>query len=601
MEKTCLWIPKEGLKKKDSLDDLCKDRELSTEDSSSFSDSQLKKLIKGANSRGAIVVNIVQSLISKDSSPFHGHSHYKIPKNMVSVDEKYLRCCLEFIHTNTIKGARSNITVLNSRSTNMRILPESSDPGQFIFECPMADGIGSVLISANPVRWSLSSAIRNKSMLNILGSPLFHQFGASDHKNENLSMMNYADAKGIKCYEYMDSPSGLSISSSHKLEKETQIMKGEKFGCVSSIHEGLASTSTTNSNSLSFASPTPSHGMLQCTWREGIPQIVFSADDKKEIYVANLKKVGPADNKALDYVYLIHLDKGDQKGREISDSNSLLVGKMNVSTSFTLDSNNDKIMETEFVLFGDNESYEKELYSSSHTQKRNKGLSRKLSQVFKSPLSKHTTLSKSDELESCPWDQHANNSLLETNVPPSFEMAAIVVKEHIPCTKPNEVGGWGLKFLNKSKLKQTPSLCESCTRNTGDCSTSMNILIPAGIHGGPSHKSGGPSSLIDRWRSGGHCDCGGWDEGCPLTVYQTRSTKAEVPSEADTQGESKNVDLVTQGSRDFTPTLRMVSVRDNLYFIHFRPPLSALQSFSIAAAMIHTQSPILRSNSAQRF
>ncbi|XP_028800389.1 uncharacterized protein LOC114755692 [Neltuma alba] len=598
MEKTYLWVPKEGLNKKDSLDDLRKDRELSNEESSSFSDSQLKKLIKRANSSVAIAVNIVQSLISKDFFPFHGHSHYQIPKNMMSVDEKYLRCCQEFIHMSAFKGAGSDIAV-NSGSTNIQILPESLDPGQFIFECPMTDDIGSVVISTSPVRWSLSSVTRSKSVVNILSSPLFHQFGASD-KNENLSMMNYTDTKGLTCYDYMDSPSGLSISSSYKLKKETPIMKGQKFGSMSSVHERLASTSSTNSDGLSFASPAPSQGMLQCTWREGIPQFVFSADDKKEIYVANLMKVGPKDNKALDHVYLIHLDKGEQKGREISDSNSQLVGKVNVSTSFTLDSNNDKIMETEFVLFGDNGNYEKELYGSSHTQKRNKGLSRKLSNVFKSPLSKHTTLSKFDELQSCPWDPHANSgvSLLEANIPANFETAAIVVKDQIPCTQRNKAGGWGLKFLNKFEVRQTPLLREACTRSTGDCSTSMNILIPAGIHGGPRARNGGPSSLIDRWRSGGLCDCGGWDEGCPLTIYQTRSTKAEVPSQVDMQEESKNVDLVPQGSRDFTPALRMVSIRDNLYFIQFRPPLSALQSFSIAVAIIHTQSPILRSNSA---
>ncbi|KAL4611318.1 hypothetical protein ACB092_08G114900 [Castanea dentata] len=38
----------------------------------------------------------------------------------------------------------------------------------------------------------------------------------------------------------------------------------------------------------------------------------------------------------------------------------------------------------------------------------------------------------------------------------------------------------------------------------------------------------------------------------------------------------------------------METVRDGLYFIHFQPPLSALQSFSIAVAIIHIRSPTLR-------
>lgn len=49
-----------------------------------------------------------------------------------------------------------------------------------------------------------------------------------------------------------------------------------------------------------------------------------------------------------------------------------------------------------------------------------------------------------------------------------------------------------------------------------------------------------------------------------------------------------------QGSEHGGPTLRIVNVHDDLYFIHFQPTLSILQSFSIAVAMIHTKSPTLR-------
>ena len=59
------------------------------------------------------------------------------------------------------------------------------------------------------------------------------------------------------------------------------------------------------------------------------------------------------------------------------------------------------------------------------------------------------------------------------------------------------------------------------------------------------------------------------------------------------------IPLKFQGSSDFGPTLRMVNVHDGLYYIHFHPPLSALQSFSIAVAIIHAQSPTLQPNLAQ--
>ncbi|XP_061356794.1 uncharacterized protein LOC133301189 [Gastrolobium bilobum] len=620
MENTGLLIQKENHRKKDSLHRLCNDKELSDEDSSK---SQLKKLIKRSNSHRALVVNAIQSQISKVffKDLFFGRVHgldNRIPKHMVSVDEKYLRRCLEFVHNSALKAAQCSIPV-SLRATNMGTLSETLNTaeffggmpcgsGQFVFECPITAETGRVFISANGgEEWTLGSVMGSKSMINILNSDLLQHFGASD-RNDNLNRMNFSDAKGMICYDFMDSPSSLSISSSHKLEKETPLVQSHKYGPIS-VHKRLASTSSTASTCsdwLSSASSTPSQGMIQCTWKRGIPHFVFSADDQKEVYVANLRKVDSSDDKALDYVYQFHLNKGGQKSRHIPESDLQLVGKMHVSTSFTLCQNNCRIMEREFTLFSNIEIYDKEMYTSEHPHRKNKGLSKKVSQVFRtSPSSKRRTLSRfggsSSIEESCPWDPHAvgRTNLLETNnVPPNFEMAAIVVKDHLPCNRADKVGGWGLKFLHKSGSNQFTLPSESCNRNNGDCSTSMSILIPAGLHGGPRIRNGGPSSLIDRWRSGGHCDCGGWDEGCPLTVLQRRSSKGEVLSQVDTQ-ECKSVDLVTQGSSNFSSTLRMVNVHDGLYFIHFHPALSALQSFSIAVAIIHAQSPSLRPNSAQ--
>ncbi|XP_057423148.1 uncharacterized protein LOC130717061 [Lotus japonicus] len=606
MESTGLWIQKEGHMKKDSLND----KELSDEDSSK---SQFKKLIKRSNSHRAIAVNAVQSKVSKFlfkdlfDRRVHGLDN-RIPKHVVSVDEKYLRRCLELLHNSALKAAQCNIPV-SLRTTNMMSLNLANffygnTCGSFVIECPVSTDIGRVVISADGgEQWPLGAVMGSKSMMNILNSALLQRFGSSDRK-ETLNKMNFSDAEGLICYDFMDSPSDLSISSSYKPERETRLVPSLKHGSIS-VHERLASTASTSSacaDWLSSASSTLSQGMIQCTWKQGIPYFVFSADNQKEVYVAKLRKVDSAEDKALDYVYQFHLNKGGQKVRDIPDGDLQLAGKMNVSTSFTLCRNNCRIMETEFTLFHNIEI----LSTSEHSHRKNKGLTKKVSNVFRtSPSSKRRTLSKfggsSAIDESCLWEPHAfgGTNLLESNVPPNFEMAAIVVKDHLPCNKPQKVGGWGLKFLNKSGAKQIESPSENCNQNDGDCSSSMNILIPAGLHGGPRTRNGGPSSLIDRWRSDGHCDCGGWDEGCPLTVLQKRSSKPQVLSQVNTQGECKSVDLISQGSSDFSPTLRMVNVHDGLYYIHFHPPLSALQSFSIAVALIHMQSPSLRPKSAQ--
>ncbi|KHN01034.1 uncharacterized protein LOC114403188 [Glycine soja] len=622
MENTGLWIQKEGHGRKDSLRGLLNDREISEEEDSSK--SQLKKLIKRSNSHRAIVVNAIQSQISKVFLKdlfvrrVHGLDN-RIPKHVVSVDEKYIHRCLEFIHNTALKAAQFNIPE-SLRATNMETLSESLNTakffggnacgsGHFVFECPVVTETGRVVISANAGdQWTSGTIMGSKSMINILNSTLLQQFGAS-HRTDNLNRMNFSDPEGLVCYDFMDSPSDLCISSSYKLEKEKQLVRSHKYGSIS-VHKRLVSTSSTTSTCSDWLSSTSSNlsqGMIQCTWNQGIPHFVFSADDQKEVYVTKLRKVDSTDNKALDYVYEFHLNKGGQKGREIPDGDLPFVGKMHVSTSFTLCPNNCRIRETEFTLFHNIEISDKEMSASEHAHRKSKGLSKKVSKVFKtSPSSKRRTLSKfggsSAISESCPWEPYAlgGTNLLDTDVPPNIEMAAVVVKNHLPCKKPEKVGGWGLKFLNKSGENQVTLPSESCNQNNGNCSTSTSILIPAGLHGGPRTRNGGPSSLIDRWRSGGHCDCGGWDEGCPLTVLERRSNKADVMSKIDTQDECKSVDLVTQGSSDYSPTLRMVNVHDGLYYIHFHPPLSALQSFSIVVAIIHAQSPTLQPNGAKK-
>jgi Domain of unknown function (DUF3527) len=47
---------------------------------------------------------------------------------------------------------------------------------------------------------------------------------------------------------------------------------------------------------------------------------------------------------------------------------------------------------------------------------------------------------------------------------------------------------------------------------------SVQVVTPVGTHGLPGPDEPGPTGLLDRWRYGGRCNCGGWDMGCPITV-----------------------------------------------------------------------------------
>ncbi|KAI3473033.1 hypothetical protein Pfo_031157 [Paulownia fortunei] len=245
-----------------------------------------------------------------------------------------------------------------------------------------------------------------------------------------------------------------------------------------------------------------------------------------------------------------------------------------------------------------------ELQISNHTNRKSKRLTRKVVKVFRSSHSykQRSSLNfwgSSAVFEDTPWEpsEDVHNSInpidarAEKEYVPNLELAAIMVKEICKNRKEADLGGFGLKFLKKSGKENTSletTVPSECTRNNGECSTSMDILIPAGLHGGPKTRVGGSSSLNERWISGGRCDCGGWDIGCPLSILNTRSSSTDSL-------ECKSVDLYMQGSKQDVPILKMVNIHEGLYYIHFGSTLSTLQSFAIAAAIIHSHSPVLRS------
>lgn len=227
---------------------------------------------------------------------------------------------------------------------------------------------------------------------------------------------------------------------------------------------------------------------------------------------------------------------------------------------------------------------------------------------------------------------------------PHLELTAIVIRT--PSSQTETVnsgtgkdtvsknpGGWGLKFLNKrfhssrsthphhqddscklecsnnSAISPTPSsaVCTfddqtpgqglgschlSCKRR---CKTSITALVPADMHGLPKMKSCGPSPLIERWRFGGGCDCGGWDMGCALTLLHNRKQRRNSDLlETNSRAEDYNsLYVLSKGEREDTPALTMTAVADGLYSVSFQSQLTTLQVFSIVLSMLHSREEIV--------
>ncbi|TQE08393.1 hypothetical protein C1H46_006021 [Malus baccata] len=519
----------------DSLHRLNEEQELSGEGTLSSSGSKLKRLVTWSNPQHALITNVKRLQISKcciKGSLFQSGIGLdsSIPKHILSLDEKFCQKCMELIHISASKVARCNTAVKLSSST-ISALPErlnvaesrsgdTCSSARFVIECPLAAEGGSVVISPAG-QWIVGRVMGSKSMTNILK---FHQFWPLG-SNTDLRRIDCNNDKGSICYDFTDSPGGFSFSSSPMLEKETPI-KGSHKSESNAGHKRLISICSTNSalsdQSSASTLATVSRGMLQCTWKGGNPHFVFSTDEQREVYVANMWKVESEEDKTLDYIYLFHSGKGGQRDHEIRDGESHLVGKMKVNNLVSLCPSNSKIMETEFILFGGGI----EMHTSSHNLRQSKGLSKKVVEAFRTThSSKQRTISKLSG----------------------------------PCF-----------------IVENPSQ-EPCL-DTGNNQDALRV----------------PNFLTERWRSGGQCDCGGWDLGCPLTVLKTKSSREDILPQSDTQGECKSFELNRTGSEHGPPAWRMLNVHDDLYFVHFQPSLSVLQSFAIAVAIIHTQSPALR-------
>ncbi|KAL1823832.1 hypothetical protein ACET3Z_010610 [Daucus carota] len=136
--------------------------------------------------------------------------------------------------------------------------------------------------------------------------------------------------------------------------------------------------------------------------------------------------------------------------------------------------------------------------------------------------------------------------------------------------------------------------CSRCQSNNFDGevrgdSNSTTVILPGGIHGLPNR--GAPSLLMNRWRSGGSCDCGGWDVGCKLHILtsQNQTSKNLGPlSSSVVEGEGLNL-FVQDGHKDNKLIFSLAPFTGGVYSVDFDSSISLLQAFFIAVAFLSSQ------------
>ncbi|KAK1603297.1 hypothetical protein QYE76_007657 [Lolium multiflorum] len=379
------------------------------------------------------------------------------------------------------------------------------------------------------------------------------------------------------------------------------------------VHEKMVPSYSDTARMISDQTALPSHsnppssslsaGLLQCIWKDGLPHFELSLDDPMAVYTASLIR-SPGNDKAIDYVYLFR--SGEQGKRDWmgnSSNVSKLVGKMKVSSSLLLSLDSSTSVETEFILYGSPDDYLRQMHST-YSATKGKGLVKRVAEIMrspnasaspkhawarscKSPLQQFDDL-RGDVIEGEPGSAGESGlvSLTADDLPTNQEITAIVVREQRRGRREEPaVGGWGLKFLEKAGIAHPEESNDTSIQNKN--ARCISVIVPRGYHGGVASRNGGPSGLVERWRFGGRCDCGGWDYGCPIRVLNNDGGSSSPQ-------DSKSVELSLTGVRSKEPALRLVNVTEGLYIIYFDPSLvSPLQCFSAGVAVVHSRAPQL--------
>ncbi|PWA85159.1 hypothetical protein CTI12_AA152690 [Artemisia annua] len=332
--------------------------------------------------------------------------------------------------------------------------------------------------------------------------------------------------------------------------------------------EGDAQTCKKDScSSVASCTSSPAHlsGSLKMRNKNGVPYFEFSVKNPHDVWVAKTWNTGDSFN----WVYTFHMAQNKRRSnvsaRGSKDHRSkefLMMAQMQVSCYLCTELINagafDNSMLTEFVLY--------DLARPRHSVTQTPSESNEVTEQPK-------VNSQSNMPTSNPWPVE--------DLHPDLESAAIVLqfppgkRETVKYKREDKRKDGS---LNVSRVKLEESKTDS------DCLTpaKVSVVIPSGNHGMPSDEAQRVSPLLERWRLGGGCDCGGWDMGCPLVVFDSPDMKKD-----EACNPNRPVEIFLKGTKEKTPALTMKLTEEGQYAVDFHAKLSSLQAFSICVAMLH--------------
>ncbi|KAK5804331.1 Enolase [Gossypium arboreum] len=164
---------------------------------------------------------------------------------------------------------------------------------------------------------------------------------------------------------------------------------------------------------------------------------------------------------------------------------------------------------------------------------------------------------------------------------PSTELAAVVIKI------PGESNVQQVEDItNNGSTESLATYGCTCTFIENSSSNITTAILPGGVHSLPN--KGIPSPLIDRWRFGGLCDCGGWDVGCKLHILSNQNCSCCKNSRMyQACPDPNHLELYPQGeAQQDVPIFSLVPHKNGIYAIEFSSSITALQAFFISVTII---------------
>ncbi|KAI3987845.1 hypothetical protein MKX01_020959 [Papaver californicum] len=379
------------------------------------------------------------------------------------------------------------------------------------------------------------------------------------------------------------------------------------------------------------ASSPPAHlqGQLKLEHKHGVPFFEFSLKDPEEDVLA--AKPWRADGTS-NWVYTFHSVNSCKrkssnrspwgaKDRQRDDS---VVGRMQASSYLCSDLREngelDSSMMSEFVLYDIAHARKiSQCCSSTDTSKPPAEVAKGIGttcEMQSMAVDNHPDKSKEvldpheDPLNHRHEVRHSSGSVGDSGTPltypwalgdllPNLEIAGIVIQ--VPFEKRESLKGGKQEDIACVSYNRNSLVCPGVNNRNNESLApgtrrrrslkNVTVVTPSGTHGLPSSEKGGagPSPLLERWRSSGVCDCGGWDMACPLLVLDS----ARVQNIAGGSGlrlmdDKCPLELFVQRAKEKIPALTIKAINDGQYAVDFHAQLSKLQAFSICVAILHS-------------